>query len=185
MAALYSKKLWPVLRNGLTEAAQAEDGSTLLALADLQLGRRPDGRYTNSMAANTAITCADTPERRTAGDARRLLPRFTKASPVFGPTMAWGLLQCTGWPVQGDGEAGQVSAPGAPPILVVGTTGDPATPYAWAPALTRELGGKATLLTLKGEGHGAYDSGSGCVRKVVDAYLLEGEIPRSGTVCGR
>ncbi|MFI0349861.1 alpha/beta hydrolase [Actinomadura sp. 9N407] len=183
MAALYSKELWHVLRDGLTEAAEAEDGSTLLALADLQLGRRPDGRYTNSVAANTAITCADTPERPTAGDVRRLLPRFRKASPVFGPSMVWGLLQCAGWPVRGDAKAGEVSAPSAAPILVIGNTGDPATPYAWAPALTKELGGKATLLTLKGEGHGAYDTGNACVRRAVDAYLLEGKVPRNGTTC--
>ncbi|MEW2358787.1 alpha/beta hydrolase [Spirillospora sp. NPDC029432] len=184
MAALYSADLWPVLREGLTEAADAEDGSKLLALADLQLGRRPDGRYTNSVAANTAITCADTAERHTLDQVRRLVPRFTKASPVFGPSMAWGLLQCTGWPVKGDRDAGEVSAPGAAPILVVGNTGDPATPYAWAPALTRELGGKAALLSLKGEGHGAYGTGNACVRKAVDRYLLEGDVPRNGTTCG-
>ncbi|MFB4315609.1 alpha/beta hydrolase [Actinomadura sp. 21ATH] len=184
MAALYSEDLWPVLREGLTEAAEAEDGSKLLALADLQLGRRPDGRYTNSVAANTAITCADTAERRTLDQVRRLVPRFTEASPVFGPSMAWGLLQCTGWPVDGDRDAGRVSAPGAAPILVVGNTGDPATPYAWSPALARALGGKAVLLTLKGQGHGAYDTGDACVREAVDRYLLDGAVPRNGTTCG-
>lgn len=80
------------------------------------------------------------------------------------------------------GRIGRI-APAAPPILVVGNTGDPATPYAWAPALTKELGGRATLLTLKGEGHGAYDTGDTCVRRAVDGYLLDGKIPPNGTTC--
>jgi pimeloyl-ACP methyl ester carboxylesterase len=77
-----------------------------------------------------------------------------------------------------------VSAPSAAPILVVGNTGDPATPYAWAAALARELGGPAVLLTLRGEGHGAYDTGDPCVREAVDAYLLSGTLPAAGAVCG-
>lgn len=98
--------------------------------------------------------------------------------------MAWQLTQCTGWPVEGDDDAREVSAPSAAPILVVGNTGDPATPYAWASELTRRLGGAATLLTLRGEGHGAYATGDRCVRRAVEAYLLRGSVPPSGTTCG-
>ncbi|XVQ13586.1 alpha/beta hydrolase [Spirillospora sp. CA-255316] len=184
LAALYSEQLWPVLARGLTEASRARDGSTLLALADLQLGRREDGRYTNLAAANTAIGCADTTERHTPEEVRRLLPRFRGASPIFGPSMAWSLLQCTGWPTRGDDAAKEVGAPSAAPMVVVGNTGDPATPYAWAPALAEEIGGRTVLLTLKGEGHGAYDTGDACVRKAVDRYLLDGVVPANGTTCG-
>jgi hypothetical protein len=70
-------------------------------------------------------------------------------------------------------------------MLVIGNTGDPATPYPWASALTRALGGRATLLTLEGEGHGAYDTGDRCVRDAVHAYLLDGTVPPAGTICGR
>ncbi|WP_329520052.1 alpha/beta hydrolase [Spirillospora sp. NBC_01491] len=182
-AALYSEQAWPMLAQGVTEAVERQDGTTLLSLADLQLGRQEDGHYSNLIAANTAITCADTTDRYTVQDVRRLLPRFSNASPVFGPSMAWGLLQCTGWPVKGDDAAQNVSAPHAAPVVVVGNTGDPATPYAWAPALTKELGGAATLVTLRGQGHGAYDTGNACVRAAVDGYLLDGKVPANGTTC--
>ncbi|WP_131738653.1 alpha/beta hydrolase [Actinomadura roseirufa] len=183
-AALYSRESWPMLAQGLVDAVTRRDGGLLLRLADLQNGRREDGTYSNLSAANTAITCADGTARHTPADVRRLLPRFRAASPVFGPALAWSLLQCTGWPVAGDDAARETAAPSAAPILVVGNTGDPATPYAWAPALTRELGGKAALLTLRGEGHGAYDTGDPCVQRAVDAYLLEGTVPAPGTTCG-
>ncbi|WUH96546.1 alpha/beta hydrolase [Spirillospora sp. NBC_00431] len=183
-AALYSRDAWPYLAQGLVDAAERRDGSLLLMLADVQNGRREDGTYTNLSAANTAITCADGTDRYTPSDVRSLLPAFRDASPIFGAAMAWGLLHCTGWPVKGDDAAREVSAPSAAPILVVGNTGDPATPYAWAPALTRALGGRATLLTLKGQGHGAYDTGHPCVRGTVHAYLLDGTVPPAGTTCG-
>ncbi|TDC09754.1 alpha/beta hydrolase [Actinomadura bangladeshensis] len=183
-AALYSRDAWPYLAQGLVDAVKRRNGSLLLMLADAQNGRAEDGTYSNLSAANTAITCADTTDRYTAADVRRLLPKFRGASPVFGASMAWSLLQCTGWPARGDGAAREVSAPSAAPILVVGNTGDPATPYAWAPALVRELGGRAVLLTLRGEGHGAYDTGDPCVREAVDAYLLHGRLPAPSTTCG-
>ncbi len=182
-AALYSRDAWPYLAQGLVDAVKRRDGSLLLMLADAQNGRRRDGAYSGLSAANTAITCADSTDRYTAGDVRRLLPRFRAASPVFGASLAWGLLQCTGWPVPGDPASREVSAPSAAPILVVGNTGDPATPYAWAPALTRALGGRAALLTLEGEGHGAYDTGDPCVREAVHAYLLRGTVPERGATC--
>ncbi|MEO3823408.1 alpha/beta hydrolase [Actinomadura sp. B10D3] len=183
-AGLYSRKAWPYLAQGLADAVKRRDGSLLLLLADLQNGRRANGAYSNFSAANTAITCADGADRYTADDVRELLPTFRAVSPIFGPSMAWGLTQCTGWPVEGDDDAREVSAPSAGPILVVGTTGDPATPYAWAPELTRRLGGGATLLTLRGEGHGAYATGDRCVRRAVNAYLLRGSAPPAGMTCG-
>lgn len=74
--------------------------------------------------------------------------------------------------------------PGAPPILVVGTTGDPATPYEGAAAMASALGeGVGVRVTYRGEGHGAYNGGDACVRRVVDGYLLDGKVPEPGTVC--
>ncbi|WP_225993541.1 alpha/beta hydrolase [Actinomadura rudentiformis] len=180
LTALYSKQLWPLLTQGVTEARQGK-GDILLALADLRIGRDETGHYNNLVAANTAISCADTTDRYTRAEVREALPRFRKASPIFGPSIAWGMLTCTGWPIKGDKAAKEVSAPGAAPIMVVGNTGDPATPYGWAPALTKELGGSATLVTLKGEGHGAYDTGDRCIQRTVDAYLLDGKQPAKKT----
>ncbi|RKS74700.1 TAP-like protein [Actinomadura pelletieri DSM 43383] len=184
VAGLYSRDAWPYLAQGLVDAVKRHDGTLLLLLADAQNGRQENGAYTNLTAANTAITCADGTDRHGPADVRRLLPAFRRASPVFGTSMAWALLQCTGWPVPGDATARGVSAPSAAPILVIGNTGDPATPYRWAHALTRELGGRAALLTLRGQGHGAYDTGDRCVRSTVHAYLFHGTVPRAGATCG-
>ncbi|WP_243708380.1 alpha/beta hydrolase [Actinomadura sp. GC306] len=184
-AGLYSRDTWPYLAQGLVDAVKRRDGSLLLMLADARNGRGEDGSYSNLAAANTAITCADSTDRYTPDDVRRLLPRFRDASPVFGTSLAWSLLECTGWPVPGDDGAREVAAPSAAPILVIGNTGDPATPYAWAAALARRLGGEATLLTYRGEGHGAYDTGDRCVRETVHAYLLQGTLPADGASCGQ
>ncbi|MFC4906788.1 alpha/beta hydrolase [Actinomadura gamaensis] len=181
-AALYDQTSWKILAQGLANA-QRGDGTLLLMLADLQNGREDDGHYANLLAAYTAVSCADTTERYTVQDVRRELPRFRKASPVFGPSAAWSLLSCTGWPYRGDDAAKEVSAPSAAPIVVVGNVGDPATPYAWAPALTKEIGGRAALLTLKGQGHGAYLTGDRCVVDTVNSYLLDGTVPPSGKTC--
>lgn len=182
-SALYSKETWPLLEQGLDEA-DGGNGGLLLALADSLNGRSEDGSYDNSNAANAAVNCADSRQRFTLEQTKEALPRFREASPVFGDYLGWGLMACTGWPVAGAWDTPDVSAPGSAPILVVGNTGDPATPYAGAKAMAAELGeGVGIELTYKGEGHGAYNGGSTCVQKAVDGYLLEGKVPKSGTVC--
>ncbi|TXS37926.1 alpha/beta hydrolase [Streptomyces sp. OR43] len=182
-AALYSKETWPLLEQGVDEA-DGGNGALLLALADSLNGRSEDGRYDNSAAANTAINCADSKERFTLDETREKLPAFRDASPVFGDYLGWGLMACTGWPVAGAWDTPDVSAEGAAPVLVIGNTGDPATPYAGAKAMAEELGeGVGVEMTYKGEGHGAYNSGSACVQKAVGGYLLDGKVPDDGTVC--
>ena len=182
-AALYSKSTWPLLEQGVDEA-DGGNGALLMALADSLNGRSRDGSYDNSMAANTAISCADSKQRFTPEQVQARLPAFRAASPVFGDYLAWGLLTCTGWPVAGVWKTPDVSAPGAAPILVIGNTGDPATPYAGAKAMARELGeGVGVQMTYRGQGHGAYNSGDACVQKTVGDYFLNGKVPSAGTVC--
>ncbi|BBJ41132.1 alpha/beta fold hydrolase [Streptomyces antimycoticus] len=182
--SLYSRDYWQYLTQGIAGAQQG-DGRILLALGDALNGRGPDGRYSTLQSALTAITCADFKQRYTVPDIERKLPAFRKVSPVFGDMMAWGLTQCTDWPVRGAWTTPDVSAKGAAPILVVGNTGDPATPYEGAGRMAKELGpGVGVELTYKGEGHGAYDGGNACVRKTVNAYLLQGKVPEKGKVCG-
>ncbi|MFD5083309.1 alpha/beta hydrolase [Kitasatospora sp. NPDC058406] len=183
-AALYSQQTWNALAVGLQEAMQGGTGTTLLALADAYLGRDAQGRYNNSAAANRAISCADDKQRYSDADVRSGLPEFRRASPVFGEFTAWGLIGCTGWPVPGRSDHPEVSAPGSAPILVVGNTGDPATPYEGARAMARELGaGVGIGITLEGQGHGGYDTGNPCLKRAVDGYLLADEVPADGTVC--
>ncbi|WP_019354394.1 alpha/beta hydrolase [Streptomyces sp. AA1529] len=182
--ALYSEETWDLLTQGLEEAVVDSNGSTLLLLADALNGRNQDGTYSTLQSSLTAISCADNEQRYGTGAIRNRLPDFAEASPVFGPMSAWGLASCHDWPVHGRWRTPPVSAAGSDPILLVGTTGDPATPYGGTRAMQRELGdGVGVEVTYRGEGHGAYDSRNSCVRKAVDGYLLRGRVPRNGTDC--
>jgi pimeloyl-ACP methyl ester carboxylesterase len=181
--SLYSKEYWELLEQGLDEA-DGGNGALLLALSDAMNGRSENGHYSNISAANAAINCVDSKERLSLAQTKAKLPEFRKVSPVFGDYLGWGLMGCTEWPVPGAWNTPDVSAPGAPPILVVGTTGDPATPYEGARAMVNALGkGVGVELTYRGEGHGAYNGGNKCVQQAVNAYLLQGKAPASGTVC--
>lgn len=181
--ALYSKEFWPYLEQGLDEA-DGGSGALLLALSDSMNGRDQYGQYSNLQAANVAINCADSKERYTLAQTRAKLPEFRKASPVFGTFLGWGMMSCSTWPVSGQWSTPDVSAKGAAPILIVGNTGDPATPYAGAKAMANALGkGVGAEITYHGQGHGSYDSGNPCVQGAVNGYLLNGKVPPAGTVC--
>lgn len=154
-------------------------------MADAYNTRDAKGHYSTRHHSQRAISCADTKGRATAAEVKsRHLADFTKVSPVFGPYLAWDLAGwCADWPVPGKSVTPDVSAGGAAPILVVGTTGDPATPYEGAKKMADELGaGVGVLLTNKGEGHGAYGNAD-CVTRTVDAYLLQGKVPADGKTC--
>ncbi|MEU0648868.1 alpha/beta hydrolase [Streptomyces umbrinus] len=181
---LYSKSSWPALTSAL-EAAEDGDGTELLAQADGYNDRDASGRYGTTTHSQRVISCLDDKERPTPEEAKALLPEFRKISPVFGDSMGWDTAGwCHDWPVAGQYETAEVSAPGAEPVLVVGNTGDPATPYEGARKMADELGkGVGVQLTWKGEGHGAYGSGSDCVDSTVNDYLLDGKVPDDGKVC--
>ncbi|MEU9346305.1 alpha/beta hydrolase [Streptomyces sp. NPDC048278] len=181
--SLYSKDFWEYLTEGLEEAYDG-DGKILMLLSDSMNGRSENGEYSNITAANIAINCADEKPRYTADYVQQKLPEFRAASPLFGDYLAWSMVSCTNWAVPGAADHPDVSAPGAAPILVVGNTGDPATPYEGAKKMVDALGtGVGVELTYKGQGHGAYDSKNKCVQGAVNGYLLEGTVPRAGTVC--
>ncbi|MEU2676627.1 alpha/beta hydrolase [Streptomyces sp. NPDC007107] len=184
VAPLYARSSWPALTAALDEAENSGRGDRLLALADSYNGRDDKGHYDTQSHSQRAISCADAKARPTAAEARALLPEFRKLSPVFGPFLAWDTAGwCAGWPVEGEHDTPEASAPGAAPILVIGTTGDPATPYEGARRMADELGeGVGVMVTNKGEGHGAY-GGNDCVTSLVDAYFLEGKIPADGRTC--
>ncbi|PPS77716.1 MULTISPECIES: alpha/beta hydrolase [Streptomyces] len=181
---LYSKDSWPTL-TGALDAAEQGDGSELLTLADRYNERAPSGRYGTTTHSQRVISCLDDRQRPTVAETKRLLPRFEKISPVFGTFLGWDTAGwCHDWPVPGQHDTPEVSAPGAAPVLVVGNTGDPATPYEGARRMADELGkGVGVMLTWRGEGHGAYGSGSDCVDSTVNAYLLDGSVPKDGKVC--
>jgi hypothetical protein len=110
-----------------------------------------------------------------------LAAQYGVVAPVFGPFLAWGQAACAVWPVAATRTPAPAAAVGSPPILVIGTTGDPATPYAWAVSLARQLS-QGDLLSRDGNDHVAYFY-SGCVRSYVQTYLVGGGAPASGTIC--
>ncbi|WP_435282142.1 alpha/beta hydrolase [Streptomyces koelreuteriae] len=181
---LYNKESWPTLTSAL-DAAERGDGSELLTLADGYNDRAPSGHYGTTTHSQRVISCLDDRQRPTAARTKELLPEFEKISPVFGPFLGWDTAGwCHDWPVPGQHDTPEVSAPEAAPILVVGNSGDPATPYEGARKMSGELGkGVGVLLTWRGQGHGAYGSGSDCVDSTVNSYLLNGSIPKDGKVC--
>ncbi len=182
--AMYAEFLWPQLRTALT-TAKAGDGTGLLKLSDDYYERSADGSYPNLMYANMAVNCLDLPAPFTGPDqVRSAVPAFEAVSPHFGQDMAWMALSCTYWPVKATGAAHTVRAAGSAPIVVVGTTRDPATPYAWAQSLAGQLE-SGRLLTYDGDGHTAYGRHNSCVDDAVNRYLLGGDAPAAGTRCAK
>lgn len=181
VSALYSESSWSYLREALTGARHG-DGAGLQTLADSLVGRKPGGGYDNSIAALSAIGCIDQPWPRGESAYRKAAARVVKKAPVLGPEMVWTSLPCAYWPVKSPAKARAIHAPGAPPLLVVGTTADPATPYAWAESLAGQLD-SGVLLTRKGNGHTGYLMGNSCVDTAVDRYLIDGTPPKDGTRC--
>ncbi|GAA2581986.1 alpha/beta hydrolase [Streptomyces lienomycini] len=183
IAAMYDEGAWPQLRESLTSAMKENDGAGLLILSDSYYEREADGGYSNLMFANAAVNCLDLPAAFSSPDeVREALPDFEKASPVFGEGLAWSSLNCAYWPVKPTGEPHRIEAAGATPIVVVGTTRDPATPYRWAEALSDQLS-TGHLLTYEGDGHTAYGRGSACIDSAINTYLLSGTAPDDGKRC--
>ncbi|MEU8730656.1 alpha/beta hydrolase [Streptomyces tendae] len=183
IAAMYDEGAWQQLRESLTSAIKEKDGAGLLILSDSYYEREADGGYSNLMFANAAVNCLDLPAAFSSPDeVRDALPEFEKASPVFGEGLAWSSLNCAYWPVKPTGEPHRIEAAGATPIVVVGTTRDPATPYRWAEALSDQLS-SGRLLTYEGDGHTAYGRGSACIDSAINTYLLSGTAPADGKRC--
>ncbi|MEU6577097.1 alpha/beta hydrolase [Streptomyces sp. NPDC046805] len=183
VAAMYDESTWPRLREALTSAMKENDGAGLLVLSDSYYERDASGHYANLMAANAAVNCLDLPPAfSTPEQVEKSLPAFKKASPVFGEGLVWASLNCAYWPVKPTGQPHRIEAKGASPIVVVGTTRDPATPYSWAQSLARQLS-SGRLLTYVGDGHTAYGRGSRCIDTAIDSYLLKGTPPAEGKRC--
>jgi len=165
------------------DAADGGDGTAMAELSDSYTERNDDGTYGGIEEAFLAITCADGPPVGTVADVRRIEERAAAVAPRTGPGIVNNSLACALWPFQGPPPA-PVHAPGAPPILVIGTRKDPATPLAWARALARQLG-SGVLLIAPGDQHTAFGLGIGCVDDTVVRYLVEQRPPERDRVCRR
>ncbi|HEY1456756.1 MAG TPA: alpha/beta hydrolase [Candidatus Dormibacteraeota bacterium] len=180
LLALYDQSSWQYLDQALTNADKG-DGRVLLFLADIYNNRNADGTYKNDLDAMSATYCLDHPVPQDLAAYDALGPSFAQASPLFGPWIQYGNVTCIYWPAKPTGQDAPIDVSGAPPILLVGGTDDPATPYAWSQAVNQQIAG-SVLLTRRGNGHTSYDA-SKCAHAAEDAYLISLTLPAAGTVC--
>ena len=171
---------WPGASQDLIHAA-AGDGTSMLADADLWFGRNPDGTHDGTEVDAENLLCSDSPWPTTQNGYAQMLAAAEAAGPHFGGARAENGLPCTGWAAP-TAYPMPLTAHGAPPILVVSNTGDPATPYQMGVDVAHTLS-KGVLLTWQGHGHTAYGRSNACVIDNVDAYLITGTPPAAGTVC--
>jgi pimeloyl-ACP methyl ester carboxylesterase len=179
---LYVKALWPVLTIAMSQAINEHRGDQLLALSDQYTARGQDGYSSNEYTAFWAVSCLDYADSVSGEEMPSKFKEFDDASPTFGRLFVYDLAKCADWPVRSTRTPGPIHAPGAPPIVVIGTTRDPATPYAWAQALASQLD-SGHLITRDGDGHTGYHQGNTCVDNAVQRYLVGGKVPQDNLSC--
>ncbi|GAB2450564.1 alpha/beta hydrolase [Xylanimonas ulmi] len=180
---LYDQQSWPALTQALSEVVNRGTGNTLLYLADFYNDRNDDGTFENNSAeAFRAVGCLDSRGATDLAQMRAEAAAIDEAAPTVGRFFAYTGLVCSDWPYPVVAQEFDVHATGAPPIVVIGTTHDPATPYAWAQALAQTLD-SGVLVTYEGEGHTAYGRSNQCVVDAVDAYFVDGTTPQDGLRC--
>ncbi|TCC29893.1 alpha/beta hydrolase [Kribbella sindirgiensis] len=178
---LYLKEFWPRLEDAVVDGL-AGNGSRLLALADEYTDRKPSGYSDNANEAQIAVNCSDRPDVTSIAQLQAEVPEYKAASPRFGEFIAWSSASCINWPVKPTDKPHPIKAAGSKPIMVLGTTRDPATPYEWAVGLAHQLE-NGVLVTRDGDGHTAYLSGNACVKNVVESYLVQGNTPAADIKC--
>lgn len=177
---LYARESWPQLAAALQAASQG-NGRPLLDLSDEFVRRRADGSYGNDQAANASVNCLDRPATKDVGLVKAKAGEARRDGSLLGHAIVWSTLSCGEWPVPPTSTTDPLKAEGVPPVLVVGTSNDPATPYVWAEEMHRQLPG-SMLLSRNGEGHIAFFY-SACVQTKVAEYLVNGNLPPSGSIC--
>lgn len=183
LIGLYESSLWGEISNALDLAMNDGDGSALQYWADVSVSRLDDGTYEdNSADAFLAITCLDYPVVGNAADWKAAADEVKELAPFWQDTFSYTEVICSQWPYEAERTPAPVTAAGSAPILVIGTTGDPATPYEWSEALVSQLE-NGHLLTFEGNGHTAYGRSNSCIQNAVDEFLLNGTIPAEGTTC--
>jgi pimeloyl-ACP methyl ester carboxylesterase len=179
LEALYSQRLWQTMAQGLADLNKG-DPKRILELADQYAERDASGHYGNMIDAFNTVSCDDDASGETIDQARTLQSQWRTQYPLFGTSLALGIVPCAVWPAKRD-PFPTGKAVGAPPIVVVGTTNDPATPYEQTAKLANMLG-VGHVLTWEGEGHTAYPQTT-CIRAAVDAYLISLLVPADGLRC--
>jgi pimeloyl-ACP methyl ester carboxylesterase len=180
---LYSPSIWPRLTDGLNELKEGR-GDMLLRLADLYMHRDADGHYDNATDVRVAVNCVDGPA---VTDMAELVDKDRRYREI-APFMSYGHFTgyapqdtCSFWPVPPTTQPHEISVKGLPPILVVSTTNDPATPYQAGVDLAKQLGG--TLVTFEGTQHTVVFQGNKCIDDIAATYLIDVKVPPPDTRC--
>ena len=183
-ASLYDNKDgWPRLSKALTQAIRQANPQQLLDIADEYNRRDNFGKFIdNQNDISIMITCADWPITDSLATMTQDAKSYAKKAPVFGPFLAFAGLPCKYWKAQPQVPKVNLTNIKTPPILIIGVTRDPATPYQWAVALAKQIP-NSTLLTYDGEGHTGHGRGSSCIDSKVDTFFLTGKPPISAQVC--
>ncbi|GAT09054.1 alpha/beta hydrolase [Mycolicibacterium novocastrense] len=180
---LYSPDLWRHLTQALSEMERGT-GDTMLALADLYMGRDAQGHYNNSTDVRVAVNCVDKPAVTDRAKVVEEDRRVREAAPFMSYGEFTGhapLGTCAFWPVPPTSEPHELEVEGLPPTLVVSTTNDPATPYQAGVELAKQLGG--TLVTFQGTQHTVVFQGNKCVDDIAANYLVDLALPPADTTC--
>ncbi|MFD6815349.1 alpha/beta hydrolase [Microbacterium sp. NPDC060132] len=180
IAALYSQDSWDYLTQALEEALQG-DPTTAFVLADFYNGRENGTYIDNSSEAFRAYNCMDYPVEDDPAAEAAITAKIAEGAPTIAPYWT-GPDPCEVWPYPPTGTRGEIAAEGAGPIVVVGTTNDPATPYEWSESLADQLE-EGVLITRVGEGHTGYNKGNTCVDDAVEGFLLDDVVPEDGLRC--
>jgi pimeloyl-ACP methyl ester carboxylesterase len=176
--AMYSDYYWPQLSEALSEA-QSGDGKGILQLYDDYYQRKDDGTYGNELEAFLAISCLDDPGATSIEEVDSHIEDFIAAAPRLGGNFAYG-YSCALWPVKQAAKV-NITGKGAGPIVVVGTTGDAATPLSSTRKMAQGLE-QGILIVVDANQHTGYGANS-CVVKAVDEYLIKLTVPANETTC--
>jgi pimeloyl-ACP methyl ester carboxylesterase len=176
--ALYSSSLWRELGVALADADEG-DGRGLLALHDRYFGRLDDGTWENTLEAFQVIQCADEPRRETPEQAQATLDSVRAVAPRMVPATV-ATPSCSRFPLAPAGRVG-ITGAGAPAVVVVGTTGDSATPIEGTRRMADALA-DGRLVVVEADQHTGYGADD-CVVDAVDDYLVSLVLPTDGTVC--
>lgn len=181
---MYAEEAFPVLRQGLSQAMEQHDGSILLNIADLLSERQSDGTYASN--AGQAIIAINSLDFVPVGEEKDWIPQTMQLRSelkIMDEFIGYEDAGLAAWPFERRTERRALKAAGAAPIIVIGQTHDPATPYVMSQNLAGQLQ-SGVLVTLEGWSHGAYSkTADQCIVDVVENYFLKGAVPENGLTC--
>ena len=174
---------WPTLAKALSQAIKGANPQELLNIADAYNRRDGFGKFIdNQNDISIMITCVDWSVNESLSTMSKDAITYAKSAPVFGPFLAFAGLPCKYWKAPPQIPKMNLTKIKTPPILIIGVTKDPATPYEWSQGLKKAMP-NSVLLTYDGEGHTGHGRGSSCIDEKVDSYFLTGKLPAPALIC--